>query len=431
LQTIQLVLTATFAPVFALLLSTALLLMGNGLQGTLLPVRANMEAFGATDIGLIGTAYFAGFGAGCILGARLVRRAGHIRTFAAMASLASAVALAHAILVAPLPWWLLRAVTGFCFAVLYVVIESWLNERSSNENRGTVFSVYTIVNLTVITAGQMMLPLADPKAFILFATASILVSLAVVPVSLTAAPAPTPVVVTRMRIRRLYGISPVGVAGVLTVGFANGAFWALAPVFAQDSGLDTAGIALFMSTAVIAGAVSQWPLGRLSDKVDRRRVVLLICVLATAAGVGLSFFNDGTQAVMLGLAALFGAFAFPLYAVCVAHVNDHTSADDFVETSSGLLLLYAAGAMLGPIPASLVMSRMGPEGLFAFTMVFHAAMAVFTVYRMTRRKAPSPEEKESFVSVGRTSPTMFEFDPRGEEETAADEETAEREREAL
>jgi MFS family permease len=404
---------SSVAPIAALLLSVAFLLMGNGLQGTLLPVRANLESFASAEIGLIGTAYFIGFGAGCYFGGRIVRHAGHIRTFSAMASLASAIALVHAMFVFPPIWWAFRAITGFCFAVLYVVIESWLNERSTNETRGRIFSIYTVINLTVITAGQMMLMLYDPGSFPLFALASVLVSLAVLPVAMTKAVAPSPVEKVRLRPGYLYSLSPVGCAGALTVGLANGAFWAMAPVFAQDSGFDTAGIALFMSIAVLAGAVGQWPLGQLSDRHDRRKIIFATCIIGALGGAGMTLFQDRWTEAVFVFVAIYGVAAFPLYALCVAHLNDYVAADEFVEASSVMLLLYAAGAALGAVPSSLLMAHMGPEGLFAFTAIVHVGFAVFTLMRMRQRGAPA--EKSSFIGVPRTSPALYALDPRGED----------------
>ena len=205
--------TSVVAPIAALLLSVAFLLMGNGLQGTLLPLRANLEAFGALDIGVLGSAYFLGFAIGCLYGPHVVRRAGHIRTFTAMVAIASCIVLAHALVVSPVVWWLMRAATGYCFAVLFMVIESWLNEKATNENRGFVFSVYTIINLTVLTLGQLMLVLDDPGDFPLFSLASILVSIAAVPVALTTAPAPAPIAAVKIRIGHLFRLSPVGFVG--------------------------------------------------------------------------------------------------------------------------------------------------------------------------------------------------------------------------
>jgi MFS family permease len=233
-------LSTALAPVAALLFSVSLLLMGNGLQGTLLPVRGNIEAFSAIQLGLLGTAYFLGFTFGCMHGPQLVARSGHIRAYLAMTALASVVVLLHALYIEPVAWWVLRAVTGYCFAVLYVVIESWLNACSDNRTRGTVFSVYTAINLTVITAGQMMLAFADPHTFNLFAVAAILVSLAALPVAFTRKASPHHPELVYPRIVKLYRVSPVGVSGCFAVGLTNGAFWALGPVFAQTRGSTSA-----------------------------------------------------------------------------------------------------------------------------------------------------------------------------------------------
>ena len=404
---------ATIAPLAALLLSVAILLMGNGLQGILLPVRAQLEFYSALEIGVLGSSYFLGFAAGCYFGPYVVRRVGHIRTFTAMVALASTVALAHALILSPYAWWPLRALTGFCFAVLYMVIESWLNEKSTNENRGLVFSVYTIINLTVLTIGQMMLTLGSPTAFPLFAIASILVSLAALPVALTTAPPPGPIATVRVRIGHLYSISPVGFAGALAVGLANGSFWSLAPVFAQSKllAVGTTGIALFMSSAVIAGAAGQWPLGQISDRMDRRKVIVSACVGAAFAGVSMAFFGANRDIAVFGFSLLYGLFAFPLYSLCAAHMNDSVESGGFVEASSGLLLLYGAGAVLGPLVASTAMRFIGPEGLFIHTAAVHVLMAVFAVYRMRQHRRPPEEEREPFLDSIRIAQTVATIDP--------------------
>jgi MFS family permease len=403
--------TATLAPVTALLLSVAMLLMGNGLQGTLLPVRAQFEDFSALDIGVLGSSYFLGFALGCLLGARVVRRVGHIRAFTAMVSIASTISLAHALLLSPVVWWVLRAGTGFCFAALYMVIESWLNERSTNETRGLVFSVYTIVNLTVITIGQMMLTLDSPRTFALFALASILVSLAAVPVALTTAAAPQPPVIVRIRPRYLYKLSPVGFVGCFAVGLANSSFWALGPVFAQRGEGDVTAVAIFMSLTVIAGAAGQWPLGRASDRMDRRKVIVFACVGGALAGTGLMLSNQIWPPGLFVFAGLFGFFTFPLYSLCAAHMNDYVEPDGYVEAASGLLLVFGAGAVLGPLLASAVMRLTGVDQLFGFTAVVQMSAAAFTLYRM-RQRARAPEaERVEFADAIRLCQTVSAFDP--------------------
>ena len=403
--------TKAFAPITALLLSVALLLMGNGLQGTLLPVRANLEAFSSIDIGVLGSSYFGGFAAGCLFGPRLIRRAGHIRTFAALVAIASCVVLLHSLFLSPVLWWGLRAMTGFCFAVLYMVIESWLNEKSTNETRGFVFSLYTIINLTVITIGQLMLGLDRPEDFQLFILASILVSLAAVPVALTKAEAPAAPQSVHIRLKHLYKLSPVGVIGCLVVGLANGSFWALAPVFAQDKGASTWGVAIFMSSAVIAGALGQWPLGRLSDKMDRRRVIISAACGSAMAGLIFVVWSPPWGVPLLVLVFGFGLFAFPIYGLCVAHMNDYVAPDGYVEAASGLLLVFALGAVAGPIVTSTLTRFFGPDALFAVTAATQLGLAAFALHRM-RTRAPAPaEEHVAFTESLSLAQTVSTVDP--------------------
>ncbi|HMB75823.1 MAG TPA: MFS transporter [Kiloniellaceae bacterium] len=392
-------------------MSVALLLMGNGLQGTLLPVRAQLEDFTSIDIGALGSSYFLGFALGCWLGPRAVKRVGHIRVFTAMVAIASTTSILHLMILTPVAWWVLRAITGFCFATLYMVIESWLNEKSSNENRGFVFSVYTIVNLSVITVGQMMLSLDSPLSFTLFGLASILVSLAAVPVAMTTASAQQPIAEVRIRPLRLFRVSPIGFMGCFAVGLANGSFWSLAPVFAQSEDGNVTMIAIFMSVAVIAGAVGQYPLGRLSDRMDRRKVIIVSCVGAALAAVSLLFVDRYWEGGLLFAVGAFGFFAFPLYAVSVAHLNDFVEPDGFVEAASGLLLVFAAGAVVGPLIASSVMRAYGVDSLFAFTAAVHFATAGYAVYRLTQRVAPPEAERVQFADSFLFAQTISTVDP--------------------
>lgn len=411
---------AAVAPVTALLLGVALLLAGNGLQATLLPVRASLESFSPLEIGILGSSYFLGFVMGCFYGPHVVRRVGHIRTFAALVAIASCVALLHAINLQPVVWWLLRAGTGFCFAVLYMVIESWLSEKSTNDNRGFVFSIYTIINLTVITLGQLMLVLDEPTNFKLFALASILVSLAAVPVALTTAPAPAPIATVKISIGRLYKLSPVGVIGCAAVGLANGSFWALGPVFAQSGGKSTRDIALFMSIVVIAGAIGQWPLGHLSDRMDRRKVIISACAGAALAGVGSALFAHAWVGATLVFAFFFGFFAFTLYSLSVAHMNDFVDRDEYVETAGGLLLVYALGAVIGPILASVTVRFAGIENLFVFTAVIHTLAGAFAVYRMSQRSRAPEEEHVPFADSLQVAQTVSVVDPLSPDEDGTD-----------
>lgn len=395
------------APVSALLFSVSLLLMGNGLQGTLLPVRGNLEAFTNIDLGLLGTAYFLGFTFGCMHGPLLVRRSGHIRAYLAMTSLASVVALLHSLYVDPVGWWALRAITGYCFAVLYIVIESWLNARSDNNTRGTIFSIYTAINLTVITAGQMMLSLADPRTFSLFALAAILVSLAALPIAFTGSASPEQPEFVRPRIGRLFRISPVGVAGCFAVGLANGSFWALGPVFAQNEGFDLNEIAVFMSAVVLGGALAQWPLGSLSDRMDRRIVIVIAAAIAMLAAVVMMVIPVADKMLLVLTGAVFGAGAFPLYALAVAHANDYADARQSVEVSSGLLLVYGVGAAIGPLFASMWREVIDAPTLFYFTASVHILLIAYVVWRMAQRMPAGPEQRVTFAESAIAAQTVL------------------------
>lgn len=400
------------APVGALLLSVALLLTGNGLQGTLLPVRASMENFSALSIGVLGASYYSGFVVGCMVTPRLIQRVGHIRLFTAMVAAASATPLLHALVVTPVFWWVLRALTGLFLASLYLIIESWLNERATSANRGMVFTTYTTVNFTVLTLGQLLMLTDDPKNFPLYTIASILVSLAAIPVALTRSPQPAPVKVARLSFTNLFRISPVGVMGCIVVGLANGSFWALGPTYVLRSGFGVREVALFMSAVVIGGALSQWPFGRLSDRVDRRLTILVACGASAAAGLALVLAGLMVPALVLVAGALFGVFAFPVYALSVAHANDKATDADFVAVAGGLLLINGIASAIGPLLASAAMAMTGPAGLFGFTAVVHAAMALYTAHRMRQRAAPADEDKSSFVSMPPTAPVRSDIDPR-------------------
>ncbi|MDA0662626.1 MAG: MFS transporter [Proteobacteria bacterium] len=402
----------SLAPVAALLLSVFILLVGNGLQGTVLPIRANIEGFSALGIGGIGAAYYLGFTIGCIAGPVAIKRVGHIRAFAALAAIAAASSMLHALMVSPFPWYVFRCLTGVCFAGLYMIIESWLNERSTNETRGRVLSIYQIVNLTAITGGQFLLNAADPAGFELFAIVTVLIALGLVPVALTTATAPRPIQQTRLRIGWLYGISPVAVLGCIAVGLANGAFWGLAPVHARLNGLPVSEIAVFMAVTIIGGAILQFPLGRLSDHYDRRYVLIAACLLCALAGLGLAMLGDGSHSLMLAMAFLFGGFAFPIYALSIAHANDLVEPGDRVNVSSGLLLVFGLSAVVGPVIASAVMEMTSYQSLFIFTAVVHVITAAFAYYRTTRRKALAASERDGFVMANVSSPAVFGIDPR-------------------
>ena len=404
---------STIATISALLLSVSILLIGNGLQGTLISVRANLESFSDPVIGLMVSGYFAGYIAGSLFAPFLIMRAGHIRAFAAFAAVAAAAALIQAMAVDPIVWIAFRVVAGFCFCGLYMVIESWLNEKTPSATRGQIFSIYRIIDLGSNMAGQLLLTVADPMGFPLFCLVSILISLSLVPVAVTRAMAPSPLHAARIRLRKLIRTSPLGLAGSFAVGLANGAFWGLAPIFVQGTGHSVTTVAHFMSLTVLGGAVFQWPIGFASDRFDRRKVLIITAFMAVIVGISLAFFWDTSVVVLLGLAVLYGGCIMPIYSLSVAHTNDYVAPTDFVEASGGLMLVFGIGATVGPFAASYAMHELGGWGLFAYTAAIHGLLALFGLYRMTRRSSVPPADKEAFVSVLRTSPAVTELDPRG------------------
>ncbi|WP_416896487.1 MAG: MFS transporter [Minwuia sp.] len=384
--------------------------MGNGLQSTLLPLRAQIEAFGPLEIGILGSAYFVGFTLGCWRGAVIIRRAGHIRAFAAIVAIASTSALVHALIPNSVVWWIVRLLSGACVAMLFMIIESWLNEKATNETRGTVFSVYTAINLSMVSAGQVLIALGNPQGFPLFLIASILISWAAVPLALSRSESPAPVERVGVRIGYLLKLSPVGFIGSFAVGLANGAFWALAPIFAQNGHNDPSLAAIFIAVSVVAGAAAQYPLGKLSDRMDRRKLIIAVSLLSAAAGLALAFFSASSQTLLMVTGFAFGMFAFPLYSLCVAHANDFVDNKSFVEAASGLLLTWAAGAVIGPIGASALISGIGLQGLFYFTAGVHLIFAVFVFYRLRQRTVVPEETRGVFSEAANAAYTLTPVD---------------------
>ena len=412
------------APVATLLLSASILLAGQGLQGTLLPVRAGLEDFSTFEIGSMGAFYFLGFTMGCLRGGDLVRRVGHIRVFLAMSAMASAAPLLHGLVVQPIVWNALRFVTGFCLAALYIVIESWLNERATNENRGVIFSTYSMITLTVMAGGQLMTLLHDPIGLQLFVITSILFSIGAVPIALSTSPTPAQPASTSINIPRLLSVSPSGTFGCFATGLANGAFWALAPVFAGTVGDAAKMAALLMAAAVVGGAVSQWPLGLLSDAISRRKVLVGIALVGAVAGIALTILGGRQVSPTLALALIgvWGAMAFPLYTVAVAYANDYADPAEFVKVSAGLLFVYGVGAIAGPFVASLFMEWQGKSALFLFTAIIHALLIVVVGIRffLEHNQAEQPVQFGDALSAAQTTSQVYEEEMHRDYEKESD-----------
>lgn len=400
---------AVLRPVVALLVSAALLLMGNSLQTTLLPLRGSIENFSFLQQGILGSAYFLGFSVGCAYGNRIICHVGHIRAFAGMVSIASTIALLHALIPDPVIWWVLRAITGLCLAVLFMIIESWLNHSATNKNRGMIFSTYSFISLTVVSVGNAMIAFGDPGDFPLFLTASILVSLAAVPVALAHSKAPAPGSRHWISPWELYRFSPVGAINCLGVGMVNGAFWVFGPIFFAGTTTDLSAVALFMSVTILGGALGQWPLGWVSDHLDRRWVIAFAAFGATLSGAALLMIAITGARGSLIATGLYGFFAFPLYTLTIAHINDLVDRENMVAASGGALLTYGSGAVMGPILAAQIVGFAGIEVFFFYTALIHLLMACYVLFRLAYRRA-SGQDNTNFMDALRHAQTVTQWE---------------------
>ncbi|MEX0915338.1 MAG: MFS transporter [Wenzhouxiangellaceae bacterium] len=399
------------ASVFTLLLGVAIILSGIGLLGTLLGVRGQLEGFSTAVLGLIMSGYFAGFVVGTLWIPKLIRQVGHIRVFAALASLASIATLLHGLYVDPVLWFLLRLASGICIVGLYIAIESWLNERASNDDRGHIFSAYMTTTLIGLGVGQILLMAGQADNLELFALASVLLSLGLVPVAMTEVKEPPIVAAARLGLRKLYAVSPLGVVACIFAGLGSGAFWGLAPVFASAIGLDKAGVATFMSLTILGGIAMLWPVGRFSDRHERRKVLGWACGLAALGAMATAIAVPyGSIWVMAGGFA-YGSFAFSMYSLAVAHTNDHLDRSHVLEVTSSLQLVWAVGAIIGPILAGLLMQWVGSSALMMFAAAAALAPAIFARYRMIVSKAVPLEDQSDFVPQFVTSPAALEMHP--------------------
>ncbi len=386
-------LTSALMSSWALLIGFGVLMLGDGLQGTLLAVRADIEGFSATVTGLIMSAFYGGFLVGSLLCPRITARVGHIRVFAALAALASASILVHAIFVNISVWIALRFLSGFCFAGLYIVAESWLNDRATNETRGKLLSLYMVVTYLGVGAGQLMLNLAAPTEFPLFILTSVLISVAVVPLLLSAGSPPTFHESVNISLFELYKISPLGIVSMFVVGLVTATFFALGPVYGQRIGLNIENISYFMAATVIGTVIFQGPIGILSDWFDRRIVLTIVTLLTSMSAVLCVYAVEYSNELVLVSAALFGGMAFPLYSVCIAYTNDHLKPSQMIAASGALVLIGGLGAIVGPVLIASIMDHLGEAYLFWSIAVAHALTGIFGLIRMTIRP-PVPLEKQ-------------------------------------
>lgn len=394
-------------PLIPLLMAAGILLAGNGMQGTLVALRGAAEGFSTTLIGFMGAAYFAGFLLGCTVVPRLIKSVGHVRAFAALAAIAASASLTLVLIIDPLAWIPLRLIAGFCFSGLFTTIESWINAGVRNKDRGRVLSFYRIIDLTMVTGGQFLIPALGVAGFSVFAVLSIMITLSLVPVSLADRSQPKPPSEFKFNPMYLWRLSPIACIGCLSIGLTNSSFRLVGPLYAQFIGLSVNDVATFLSAGIIGGAVLQYPLGSLSDKKDRRIVLIAATAGATAAGLFLSFVAGTSPELNYIGIFMFGAFALPLYSLSAAHANDHAKEGDYVVVAAGLTFFFSMGAMIGPVVSSVLIDQYGPRALFGYTSAVHALLIVLTLWRMRARAAVPLSGRSRFVSLLRTSPAMF------------------------
>lgn len=390
-----------------MLFAAAILLAGNGLQSTLVALRANAEGFDTQLIGLMGAAYFCGFLSASFLAVRLIRAFGHIRVFAALAAIGAVASLVLVLVPNPYYWVVIRCITGFCFSGLLMVIESWINESVSNTNRGQVMSIYRIVDMMAVTSAQFLLPVVGFVGFELFAIVAIMFCLSLVPVSLSNRSKPKPPDGFKFDFKAVWQISPLACLGTLTIGLTNSAFRMIGPIYATEIGFDTQGVVLFMTAGIIGGAVMQYPLGYLSDKLGRRKTVLMATLGAVLAGMFMSFFAGNSNQLIYAGAFMFGAFAFPLYSLSAAHANDRAQKGQFVVISAGLTFFFALGAIVGPYMASVVISQFGASAFFTYTSVVHGLLICVVLFRMARTESVSVDKRRRFSDLLHAAPDIF------------------------
>jgi MFS family permease len=405
--------------VASLLVGAGILMFGNGLLGIVLPIRLNLAGMATEVTGMVMAGYFAGLVLGAIFGKHLIARVGHIRAFAAFAAVAAAAALSHAMWFNPVTWGLLRVIGGFCSAGLFAAIESWINERSSNELRGRVLSMYMLTTYFSMGASQLLVNLWDIQALQLFMLPAILISLSLVPVVMTRVAAPDISAVRPLPMRTLIAVSPLAVAGAFASGMSQGSIHGMGAVFATDIGFSVFQASLFMGAAIFGGLVLQWPIGRLSDRFDRRTVLVWVLAALTASSLLMMVavpLTAGAPKLIaaIGIIPLLAGMSSCIYPIAIAQAFDYIERDRMVAASSALLLAYAVGATAGPFVAAVLMSHLGPHGLFVSVAAIAVALAVFALYRMRRRAAAPAEAQTGFVAVPATSAVAARLDPRTE-----------------
>jgi MFS family permease len=368
---------------WALLLGMMLLMVGNGLQGTLLGVRGGIEGFSTFEMSIVMSAYFAGFLGGSKVAPDLIRRVGHVRVFAALASGVSAILILYPLLAHPVAWTLGRVAIGFCFSGVYVTAESWLNNSADNANRGKALSMYMIVQMVGIVGAQALLAFGDASGYILFILASVLVSISFAPILLSVSPTPAFETAKPMKLKTLIETSPLGCFGMFILGGVFSAQFGMSAVYGTSVGLTITQISLFVSSIYVGAILMQFPIGWFSDRVDRRIVILLVAALGGIAAL-VALFNDRYFIIILSSGFIMGGTSNPLYSLLIAYTNDYLEVDDMAAASGGLVFISGIGAIAGPIVIGWVMEQFGGQAFFMVIAILMIGLAIYAGFRMTQ-----------------------------------------------
>ena len=399
---------------WALFFGFAIICLGHGLQGTLIGVRATLEGFSFISTGIVVAGYYFGYLFGSILIPILLERVGHIRVFAALASLASIAILLHSIFIDPYSWFFIRILTGISLSGIYVIMESWLNEKSSNQSRGKILSIYMIITFLFVGLGQFLLNLSDPFKVDLFIMVSVLLSFSLIPILLSITEAPIFNNPKRLELKELFIISPLGFVGAVFIGLAHSALFGYGAVYATAKELSTFEISIFMVIVSSFGAIFQWPIGFLSDRFDRRIILIFVALIAAGLSIFIVISSYLSIIIFFIIVALFGGMSLPMYSLAIAHINDFLQPNEIVSASATFGILVGLGAIMGPIFASVFMKIAGPDGFFVYLFVVHLCLGLFGIYRMGKRVKPSDIESQYVPLPRNISTAGMELNPKVE-----------------
>ena len=411
---------------WALLLGMMLLQVGNGMQSTLLGIRGEIEGFTTLEMSLVMSGYFVGFLFGSRMAPEMIRRVGHVRVFAALASLISAMMMMYPLWTDPYAWGAARILVGFCFSGVYVTAESWLNNAANNENRGKALSLYMIMQMVGIVSAQALMLVADPGGFVLFIIPSVLISLSFAPILLSVSPTPAFDTTKPLSLSEILKISPLGCVGMFLLGGIFSAQFGMAPVYGAEAGLSIAKISTFVAVFYVAALVLQFPIGWISERMDRRVVIFVVaCVLGMGGVLGAML--GSSFPILLVSAALIGGMSNPLYSLLLAHTNDFLDHDDMAGAAGGMVFINGLGAVAGPLITGWLMGLVGAWGFFLFITILSFAMAGYAAYRMTQRAAPTVEETDSYTPLmasgsplAATYATEYDFEVSQEQQDVAE-----------